>query len=77
MNDSYFGELTMTDEKETIDHKVSASGPKCFHNGIYHYRTIEQDGKQYCCLSDDTCMYFKKSKSNEDLCVAYNYQNKK
>ena len=58
------------DHITNVSKKVSTVA-KCFANGEYNYRSDQRDGKQYCCLSDSSCMYFK-NVAGKDLCVAYN-----
>ena len=72
--------MSIDDKLESADHirdttKKVSTVAKCFHNGQYHYRSTEKDGKQYCCLSDETCMYYKQHKQN-GLCTAYNTKRK-
>jgi hypothetical protein len=43
---------------------------RCFVNGIYHYRSQDKNGRQYCALSDNTCIYYQK-KGNHEYCRGY------
>ena len=58
---------------KNIEHIVKNADAKlahCFVNGIYHYRSIEKDGKQYCTLNADKCPYYKAVK-NHEYCTRY------
>ena len=49
------------------------NGPRCFHNGKYHYRSkgdVDKPNVYYCALSDDQCIYFK-GVNGKDYCLAY------
>ena len=54
----------------TID-ELTNQEARCLMNGTHHYRTKEGDGKQYCALSANDCLYYQQVKM-QDLCKCYN-----
>lgn len=61
------------EELKNITKHGKSDSPRCFHNGQYHYRTVDKkDGVNYCALSDTQCPYYERVK-NKELCTTKVY----